>query len=81
MINDFKLNMEALTEVYCYEFFKVHNKYPEPEVLNRKVLLAECAILRKKSARSLWELIFSYNLGVYYGINCRRFTSCICISL
>ena len=52
MLN-YRLNMEALAEVYCYEFHKVHKKYPKPELLSRKVLLAKCEQLQKMSARSL----------------------------
>jgi hypothetical protein len=52
MIPLYRLNMETLAEVYCYEFYKVHKQYPKPELLNRKVLLAKCEQLQKMSARS-----------------------------
>jgi len=52
MIELYKLNKEALAEVYCYEFYKVNKQYPKPEILNRKVLLAKCEQLQKMSARS-----------------------------
>ncbi len=39
MIQLYRLSMEALAEVYCYEFYKVNKQYPKPELLNRKVLL------------------------------------------
>lgn len=53
MFNIYQLNMESLAEVYCYEYHKIHNKYPDAEILSRKVLLAKCENLRKESARSL----------------------------
>jgi hypothetical protein len=52
MIELYKLNKEALAEVYCCEFYKVNKQYPKPEILNRKVLLAKCEQLQKMSARS-----------------------------
>ena len=52
MIPLYRLNMETLAEVYCFEFFKVNKAYPKPELLNRKVLLAKCEQLQKMSARS-----------------------------
>jgi hypothetical protein len=46
--------LETLQEEYCYQYAKIHGKYPLPSIMNRDTLISEISNMRV-SAHSGWE--------------------------
>jgi len=43
--------LETLQEEYCYQYAKIHGKYPLPSVMSRDILISQISKMRRSSAQ------------------------------
>lgn len=43
--------LETLQEMYCYQYAKIHGKFPLPSIMDRDTLINQISNMRRSSAQ------------------------------